>query len=37
MEFALDDSEPVALIVDGERLERLGSARDDVPLIVTRP
>ncbi|MXZ52758.1 MAG: acyl--CoA ligase [Acidimicrobiaceae bacterium] len=36
MEFALDDSDPVALIVDGERLERLGPARDDVPLIVTR-
>ena len=36
MEFALDDSEPVALIVDGERLERLGPARNDVPLIVTR-
>ncbi len=36
MEFALDDSEPVALIVDGERLERLGPACDGVPLIVTR-
>ena len=36
IEFALGDCEPVALIVDGERLERLGPARDDVPLIVTR-
>ena len=36
MEFALADSEPVVLIVDGERLERLGPARSDVPLIVTR-
>ena len=36
MEFALDDSDPVALIIDGERLERLGPARDGVPLIVTR-
>ena len=36
MEFALEDSEPVALITDGERLDRLGSARGEVPLIVTR-
>ena len=36
MEFALADSEPVALITDGERLDRLGSARGEVPLIVTR-
>ncbi len=34
MEFALNDSEPVALIIDGERLERLGSARGEFPLIV---
>ncbi len=26
MEFAIDDAEPVALITDGERLERLGAA-----------
>ena len=36
MEFALKDSEPVALLTDGERLERLGSACEQVPLIVTR-
>ena len=36
MEFALNDSEPVALILDGERLERLGSARGEVPLVVAR-
>ena len=36
MEFALGDCEPVVLIVDGERLERLGPAADDVPLIVAR-
>ena len=36
MEFALADCEPVVLIVDGERLERLGPARGEVPLIVTR-
>ncbi len=36
MEFALADCEPVVLIVDGERLERLGSTRGEVPLIVTR-
>ncbi len=36
MEFALKDSEPVALLTDGERLERLGSACEEVPLIVTR-
>ena len=36
MEFALKDSEPVALITDGERLEKLGSARSEVPLIVAR-
>ena len=36
MEFALKDSEPVALIADGERLERLGSSRGEVPLIVAR-
>ena len=36
MEFALADCEPVVLIVDGERLEKLGPARGDVPLIVTR-
>ena len=36
MEFALQDSQPVALIVDGERLERLGSEHGEVPLIVTR-
>ena len=36
MEFALSDSEPVALIVDGERLERLGSDHSEIPLIVTR-
>ena len=36
MEFALNDCEPVALIVDGERLETLGPARGNVPLIVAR-
>ena len=36
MEFVLKDSEPVALITDGERLERLGSACEQVPLVVTR-
>ena len=36
MEFALADSEPVVLITDGERLDRLGSARGEVPLIVAR-
>ena len=36
MEFALKDSEPVALIVDGERLEKLGSSHGDIPLIVAR-
>ena len=36
MEFALEDSGPVALITDGERLERLGSALGDIPLIVAR-
>ena len=36
LEFALNDSEPVALIIDSERLERLGPACDDVPLIVAR-
>ena len=36
MEFALEDCEPVALIVDGERLERLGPDGGGVPLIVTR-
>ena len=36
MEFALADCEPAVLIVDGERLETLGSARGEVPLIVTR-
>ena len=36
MEFALADSEPVVLITDGERLARLGSARGEIPLIVTR-
>ncbi len=36
MEFALNDSEPVALIVDGERLERLGPARGEVSLVVAR-
>ncbi|MCY3642206.1 MAG: class I adenylate-forming enzyme family protein [Acidimicrobiaceae bacterium] len=36
MEFALADCEPAVLIVDGERLERLGPARGEVPLIVTR-
>ena len=36
MEFALEDSEPVALITDGERLERLGSPGNDAPLIVAR-
>ena len=36
MEFALDDSEPVALITDGERLARLGSTCEQVPLIVAR-
>ena len=36
MEFALTDSEPIVLITDGERLERLGSPGGDVPLIVTR-
>ena len=36
MEFALADSDPVVLIADGERLETLGSARREVPLIVTR-
>ena len=36
MDFALEDSEPVVLITDGERLETLGPARGDVPLIVTR-
>ena len=36
MEFALNDSEPVALILDGERLERLGPACGEVPLVVAR-
>ena len=36
MEFGLNDSQPVALIVDGERLERLGPDHGEVPLIVTR-
>ena len=36
MEFALNDSEPVVLIVDGERFERLGPEHAEVPLIVTR-
>ena len=36
LEFALDDSSPVVVIVDGERLERLGPAADRPPLIVTR-
>jgi acyl-CoA synthetase (AMP-forming)/AMP-acid ligase II len=36
MVFALADSDPVVLIVDGERLETLGSAHGAVPLIVAR-
>ena len=36
MQFALQDSEPVALIVDGERLERLGPASEGTPIIVAR-
>ncbi len=36
MEFALGDSEPIALIVDGERLQRLGPARAGTPVIATR-
>ena len=36
MEFALQDCEPVALIVDGERLERLGPAGEGPPIIVAR-
>ncbi len=36
MEFALEDSEPAVLIVDGERLERLGPSRRNVPLVVAR-
>ena len=36
MDFALEDSEPVVLITDSERLERLGSARGELPLIVAR-
>ncbi len=36
MEFALNDSEPVALILDGERLERLGPACGEIPLVVAR-
>ena len=36
MEFALEDCEPVALITDGERLERLGPSGGEVPLIVAR-
>ena len=36
MEFVLKDSVPVALFTDGERLERLGSACEQVPLVVTR-
>ncbi len=36
MEFALNDCEPVALILDGERLERLGPARGEIPLVVAR-
>ena len=36
MQFALSDSEPVVLITDGERLERLGPTAGDVPLIVAR-
>ena len=36
MEFGLNDSQPVALIVDGERLERMGPDHGEVPLIVTR-
>ncbi len=36
MEFALRDCEPVALITDGERLQRLGPGRGEAPLIVAR-
>lgn len=36
LEFALRDSSPTLAILDGERLERLISASDDLPLIVTR-
>ena len=36
MEFALRDCDPVALITDGERLERLGPTRVELPLIVAR-
>ena len=36
MEFALEDCEPVALITDGERLQRLGPSGREVPLIVAR-
>ena len=36
MKFALGDSEPVALIVDGERLERLRTPGMATPVIATR-
>ena len=36
MEFALNDSEPVALFVDGERLERLDLTGSGPPVIATR-
>ena len=36
MEFGLGDSEPVALIVDGERLQQLGPAKSDTPVVATR-
>jgi len=36
LEFALNDSQPVALILDGERLQRLAPHDHAIPLIVTR-
>ncbi len=38
MAYGLDDSEPVVLVVDGERWERLASLdpRPEIPVIVTR-
>ena len=36
LDFALGDSSPVVMILDGERLERLASSPATPPLIVTR-
>ena len=36
LEFALEDSSPALVILDGERLERLAAGSGRLPLIVTR-